>query len=255
MWGQGPRLASALGLAEGGKVAISRVTMPKNSSPTVPFDPLALENVGVTLAIELMEQTLHSVPPEKIFGGAGVYALYYGGDLEAYAPLRELDQAEGGWRIPIYIGRAERKNVRKGFSTKPVTEAALHDRIKKHARSIVQAENLSLADFRCRYLVLNDAYISLAESVMIATFRPLWNGMGLGSNQTGGPRMAGQASQWDSLHPGRSGRPAGTPESKALAAAAIANVIAALSEPRDDPRTETMIEKIRRRGPGDGVAD
>ncbi|HWW55403.1 MAG TPA: Eco29kI family restriction endonuclease [Sphingopyxis sp.] len=205
----------------------------------------------MTLAIELMEQPLHSVPPQTKFGGAGVYALYYGGDLDAYAPLVALDKAEGGWRIPIYVGRALRENARKGFTTRPVTEDALHERIRKHARSIAQTENLTLSDFRCRYLVLNDAYISLAESVMIATFRPLWNGMGLGSNQTGGPRMAGQASQWDSLHPGRKGRPAGTPESRALAAQAVKNVIASLGDPRDDPRTEAMIEKIRRRAPGD----
>lgn len=245
---------SATRLAQRGVGAISRPSMPRNSSPVDPFDPLAVENVGVTLAIELMEQPLHSVPPQTRFGGAGVYALYYGGDLEAYAPLVALDKAEGGWWIPIYVGRALRENARKGFTTRPVTEDSLHERIKKHARSIAQTENLNLADFRCRFLVLNDAYISLAESVMIATFRPLWNGMGLGSNQTGGPRMAGQASQWDSLHPGRKGRPAGTPESRALAAEAVTNIIASLGDPRDDPRTEAMIEKIRRRGPGNPLS-
>jgi hypothetical protein len=226
--------------------------MPTDSNPTELFDPLAVENIGVTLAVELLEQPLHTLPPSSKFSGAGIYALYYGGDLPAYAQLRALDKAEGGWRIPIYIGKAVRQNAKKGFSAKPVTERKLYNRIRAHARSIAEASNLEAADFRCRYLVLNDAYIALAEAVLITTFRPAWNGMGLGSNVTGAPRMEGQASQWDSLHPGRKGRPTGSSDDADAAAKVIADAIAALAVAPEDQRTAAMIEKIRRRAsPGD----
>ena len=221
--------------------------MPEKVESVLPFDPLAVENIGVTLAVELLEQPLHDLPPSQKFRGAGIYALYYGGDLEAYAPLRDLDRAEGGWRIPVYIGKAVRENAKKGFTARPVMENKLFNRIRAHAKSIMAAENLNARDFRCRYLVLNDAYIGLAESVLIAAFRPAWNGMGLGSNVTGGIRMEGKASAWDSLHPGRKGRPAGTAESTAAAAKYIADAIAALHEEPEDERTARMIEKIRRR--------
>jgi len=39
------------------------------------FDPLSTTNVGVTLAVGLLEQPLYSLPPEERFSGAGVYAL------------------------------------------------------------------------------------------------------------------------------------------------------------------------------------
>lgn len=212
-----------------------------------PFDPLAVESIGVTLALELLEQPLHLVPPTARFAGAGVYALYYGGNLEAYAALREIDAAEGGWRLPVYVGKAVRENSKQGFRVPPTTKTQLYNRIRAHARSLDATANLSSRDFRCRYLVLNDAYISLAESVLITTLRPPWNGMGLGSNITGGIRMAGQGSLWDSLHPGRKGRPEGTPESAAKAAEQIARSLDQLANPPEDPMTARMIDKIRRR--------
>lgn len=39
------------------------------------FDPLAVENVGVTLVVELLEQPLLAPPPLEAFAGAGVYDL------------------------------------------------------------------------------------------------------------------------------------------------------------------------------------
>jgi hypothetical protein len=39
------------------------------------FDPLSVENVGVTLAVELLEQPLLPMPPPTPFAGAEVYAL------------------------------------------------------------------------------------------------------------------------------------------------------------------------------------
>ncbi|NJA88072.1 Eco29kI family restriction endonuclease [Rhodocyclus tenuis] len=217
-----------------------------------PFDPLAVENVGVTLAVELLEQPLYPLPPEEKMPGAGVYALYYSGSHPAYSRLVEMDKEKGGWKYPVYIGSAVRENAKQGFSPRPTSQARLWTRLSHHAASILEVQNagvdpdFKLQDFKCRFLMLNDAYITLAESVLIATFRPAWNGMGLGSKVVGGPRMSGRASLWDSLHPGRGGRPAGTTERGSQAAAKIQESIERLSSEPSDPRAAKMMEKIRR---------
>lgn len=206
------------------------------------FDPLAVENVGVTLAVELLEQPTVPFPPTERFNGPGVYALYYSGDHPAYAPLVELDAGRSTY--PVYVGRAARQNANQGFSPRPSTASELFNRIGDHFRSVRQATNLDLEHFRVRYLVLKPAYINLAESVLIMAFRPPWNGMGLGSNPTGTPRMAGRGSLWDSLHPGRAGRPAGGEERAKEAAELIANRVALLHEPSPDPIVQRMHERI-----------
>jgi len=219
--------------------------MPTSSSSiTAPFDPLSLENVGVTLAVETLEQPLQPLPPPR-FPGAGVYVIYYGGTHPAYEPLRALEAENGSWKYPVYVGSALRENAKQGFQPQSTTERRIYDRILVHARSIRQA-SLDLADFRCRYLVLNDAHVTLAESVLITTLRPAWNGMGLGSNGVGGPRMAGEGSLWDSLHPGRRGRPAGSEDRSKDAAEQISKSIRMLAEPPADPRTARMVAKIQR---------
>lgn len=217
-----------------------------------PFDPLAVENVGVTLGVELVEQPLHPLPPDQAFAGAGVYAIYYTGAHAAYTDLLALDGGTGGSKYPVYIGSAVRENAKQGFNPRPTTATRLYRRLVHHAESIqgvVDAgldPGLRLQDFRCRFLVLNDAYITLAESVLIATFRPAWNGMGFGSKVVGVRREGQVPSLWDSLHPGRGGRPAGTAERGALARAQISESIEKLSAQPTDPRSAKMMEKIRR---------
>lgn len=217
-----------------------------------PFDPLAVENVGVTLAVELLEQPLFSLPPSEPFVGAGVYALYYVGQHSAYAEIVELDHGTGGSKYPIYIGSAVRENAKQGFKLRASAKARLHTRLKHHAESIRSVmeggldSDLQLEDFRCRFLILNDAYVTLAESVLIATFRPAWNGMGFGSKVVGIRREGQVPSLWDSLHPGRGGRPAGTSERGELARKKIADSIQMLRATPTEPRTAKMMEKIKR---------
>lgn len=215
-----------------------------DNDPHGPFDPLAVENIGVTLAVELLEQPVNAVPPAAKFLGAGVYALYYGGSNTAYRELVKLDG--GKCKYPVYVGSAVRENASQGFSSRPAARAQLYNRIRKHEKSIREANNLEIADFRCRYLILKDAHISLAESVMIRVFRPAWNGMGLGSNPVGGRRMRGEASLWDSLHPGRPGRPTGSKEGARMAARKIIENIGKLGQEADDPSVQRMYEKIMR---------
>ncbi len=82
---------------------------------------------------------------------------------------------------------------------------ALANRLKEHAETIQAAENLRLADFLFRYLVVDDIWIPLGETYMIERFQPVWNmiveGFGI---KTPGKRRRGQyTSLWDTLHPGR----------------------------------------------------
>jgi hypothetical protein len=61
-----------------------------------------------------------------------------------------------------------------------------------------------LEDFYCRYLVVEDIWIPLGESLLINEFRPVWNKFGgFGIHQPGGGRLKQQKSIWDTLHPGR----------------------------------------------------
>jgi len=217
-----------------------------------PFDPLAVENVGVTLAVELLEQPLFSMPPPARFAGAGVYAIYYGGSHSAYSELVNQDNGTGGTKYPVYIGSAVRENAKQGFSPKPTTKERLWTRLGHHAKSIQEVQDagldleFKLEDFRCRFLVLNDAYVTLAESVLIATFRPAWNGMGFGSKVVGARREGQEPSLWDSLHAGRGGRPIGTAERGHKARQKIAESIEKLASTPSDERSARMMEKIKR---------
>ena len=81
----------------------------------------------------------------------------------------------------------------------------LYKRLAEHAASIEQATNIELADFRCRFLVVEDIWIPLAESLLIQMFSPLWNRKidGFGNHDPGKGRYNQQRSPWDVLHPGR----------------------------------------------------
>ena len=81
----------------------------------------------------------------------------------------------------------------------------LFKRLCEHANSIDQATNIDLQDFRCRFLVVDDIWIPLAESLLIEMFLPLWNRKidGFGNHDPGKGRYEQQKSAWDVLHPGR----------------------------------------------------
>lgn len=218
--------------------------MSKDDSRYYPFDPLAVENVGVTLAVELLEQELHTMPPSEGFPGAGVYALYYSGNHSAYAALAALDQKRS--KYPVYIGKAAGESSKQGFNSHSSTKKKLYDRIRQHADSIDAVSNLDLSDFRCRFLILNDAYIALAESVLIRVFRPPWNGMSFGSKVVGKNRMKGKPALWDSLHPGRVGRPVGSKGRAAEAASLIEQRASDLAVEIEDPVVRRIYDRVMR---------
>ena len=179
--------------------------MPKELQRFEPFNPLDKRNLGESVAEALLQTKPVAMPPEP-FVGAGVYALYYVGPLPAYAVLSERNR-NGQFRCPIYIGKAVPAGARKGgLGIDAEHGQALSKRLNEHAVSIQAADGLDVTDFYCRFLVVEDIWIPLAESMLIERFMPVWNSVldGFGNHGPGSGRHSGKMPQWDCLHPGRS---------------------------------------------------
>ncbi|HEQ71025.1 MAG TPA: Eco29kI family restriction endonuclease, partial [Spirochaetia bacterium] len=126
----------------------------------VPFNPLDKKNLGVSVADALLTRAIEPLPPPP-FIGAGIYALYYAG---AFPPYKKISLRSSGNKdgIPIYVGKAVPPGARKGgFGLGENPGTALFKRLREHAQSIEQAENIQLKDFSCRYLVVDDIWIPL----------------------------------------------------------------------------------------------
>ena len=166
------------------------------------LNPLEKINLAKSIVQELLSQNIHPLPP-PIFEGAGVYALYYSGSHDLYASLA---LSSGKEEKPIYVGKAVPPGARiGGYGLNTPPGAVLFNRLREHALSIDQAEDLDLTDFRCRYLVVDDIWIPLAETLLIEMYQPVWNTIvsGFGNHAPGKGRHKQQRSAWDTLHPGR----------------------------------------------------
>lgn len=164
------------------------------------YNPLDKRNLAASVADALLAKPLGSFPPSESFSGAGVYAIYYHGRFDAYSPITR------GAEKPIYVGKAVPAGSRKGgLELDASSGQPLYKRLLEHAESIRQTDNLALEDFTCRYLVVDDIWIPLAESLLIRTFSPVWNSVidGFGNHDPGKGRHQGQVPAWDVLHPGR----------------------------------------------------
>lgn len=171
---------------------------------TEPYNPLSKPNLAKTIAGEILGRPLTSLAKLERFHGAGVYALYYGGELPFYARLR--DSLGTPHPLPIYVGKAIPEGGRVGGLTKEGRPtAALYERLRSHAKSINAAEDLADSDFMVRYLTIDDIWIPLGENMLIETFAPVWNRIatGFGNNPLGKGRKDQRLSAWDVLHPGR----------------------------------------------------
>ena len=170
-----------------------------------PFNPLDKKSLGASVADALLAQPIGLLPPKERFIGAGIYAIYYSGDHAAYKTIAKAD-AEGKEIPPIYVGKAVPAGARKGgFGLDIPAGAVLFNRLSEHADSIQQTKDLSIKDFACRYLVVDDIWIPLGESLLIEMFSPIWNRLidGFGNHDPGSGRYQQQRSPWDVLHPGR----------------------------------------------------
>lgn len=184
--------------------------MAQDDTRCTAFDPLA--ELGVreddlqrTLISEFLTQECIVLPDSSTaFDGCGVYAIYYYGDYPRYEPISNTRHDA---TVPIYVGKAVPSGTRKGGAhLEPSTESKLAQRLSEHRRTIEQAENLDISNFRCRSLALGSVWIRYAEELLISTYSPWWNCYidGFGLHDVGAGRAGSDKSVWDTLHPGRS---------------------------------------------------
>lgn len=166
------------------------------------YDPLDYDNLAGSVVTALLQAESFTLPPTRSFVGSGVYALYYQGKLPFYSHVAAANPQQP----PIYVGKAVPTGARKG-SHSPETGSGkeLYNRLSEHAKSVNQAENLQIAEFHVRYLVVVPVWITLAERFLISRFQPLWNTVidGFGNHPPGQGRRNTKRSKWDIVHPGR----------------------------------------------------
>jgi hypothetical protein len=173
------------------------------------YNPLDKSNLGKSVADALLKQPVHPLDAIPPFEGAGIYVLYYNGPFPDYAPIAAANANEARW--PIYIGKAIPSGGRKGASLSASARGtSLYKRLAEHRDSIREVEegsgSLAVKDFQARYLTVDDIWIPLGESLLIAAFRPVWNIAldGFGNHDPGKGRYVGLRPLWDHLHAGRS---------------------------------------------------
>ena len=187
---------------QGSQADPSTPTAQPKTAKVLPFNPLERKHLGESVAQELLKQS--AVPLGKLpkFEGAGVYAIYYKGNFGPYRLLAEANLAQ--LQLPIYVGKAIPEGGRTGVETGDA-KSRLRGRLQEHAASIKTVNNLDIEHFVCRYLVVEDIWIPLGESLLIARFAPLWNTTvtGFGNHTPGKGRKGTTRPRWDVLHPGR----------------------------------------------------
>jgi hypothetical protein len=160
-----------------------------------PYNPLDKLHLGESVAKALLNRPIVALPPDP-FVGAGIYALYYIGKFPAYKRIAEKNSSDQ-WAAPIYVGKAVPPGARKGgYGLGESAGEVLYRRLREHAESIQQTKNLVIDDFKCRYLVVDDIWIPLGESLLISMFSPLWNKLidGFGNHDPGAGRYNQQRS-------------------------------------------------------------
>ena len=151
---------------------------------------------------------VHSLPPPECFLGTGVYALYYIGKNPIYARYAELNRL--AYTAAIYVGKAVPRGWRQARSSdNPLAQSReLCNRLREHSRNIGVTSDLSVEDFRCRFVIFENAgsdMIGTIEAALIKLNRPLWNSAmdGFGNHTPGMGRFEQARSDWDVMHPGR----------------------------------------------------
>src|SRR5439155_9218339 len=94
------------------------------------YNPLDKDHLAESIVREFFKGQLHPLPPSESFAGAGIYALYYGGDFPLYGPIsgsltRFLDPGSSSIAeqpTPIYIGKSDPPESRKGLFEEEATE-------------------------------------------------------------------------------------------------------------------------------------
>lgn len=172
-----------------------------------PFNPLDKKNLGASVAKAMLGSKFHPLGALSDFKGAGIYAIYYSGNFEPYGAIAQRNKNDK--TTPIYVGKAIPAGTRKAEGKNTATTGKpLFNRLSEHAESIRAVSNLDIEDFTCRFLVVDDIWIPLGESLLIARYAPVWNSLidGFGNHDPGSGRYSrynGMRPRWDVLHPGR----------------------------------------------------
>lgn len=170
-----------------------------------PYNPLDKVHLGESVANAILQRPIEPLPPVDVFLGAGIYVIYYTGDFPTYQRIAERNR-KNRFAWPIYVGKAIPAGARRGgFALNLAPGRALYNRLAEHAQSIDEVANLKREEFYCRYLVVDDIWIPLGESLLIQRFSPIWNTSldGYGNHDPGAGRYNQQRSPWDVVHPGR----------------------------------------------------
>lgn len=146
---------------------------------------------------------LRTLPLTTPFAGIGVYALYVTEVPHIYADITGFDISH-----PIYVGKAVAPGWRQGRSQAAITTPTLFRRLREHAKSVEDATNLDITDFRTRFMLMNGVerdLIAPVEAALIRLYQPMWNVVidGFGNHDPGKGRYEQALSDWDTLHPGR----------------------------------------------------
>ena len=168
------------------------------------FNPLDKENLGKSVSTAILSQPVLPLQSLNEFVGAGIYVIYYKGNFPLYSKIAKTNKSEFIW--PIYAGKAVPQGARKGnVVLDSLSGKDLFKRLSDHRKSIESVKNLDVKDFYCRYLIVDDIWIPLGESVLIQQTKPLWNNVvdGFGNHDPGSGRVKQLRSPWDMLHPGR----------------------------------------------------
>ena len=169
-----------------------------------PFNPLDKRNLGISIANAIFDQEILPLKALQSFTGAGIYVIYYKGNFPVYKKITLRNKDD--FQQPIYAGKAVPEGSRKGGLGLDVQIGEnLYKRLNEHKKSIEAAENLDINDFYCRFLLVDDIWIPLGESLLIEKTKPLWNIVvdGFGNHDPGSGRYNQQMSAWDTIHPGR----------------------------------------------------
>lgn len=168
------------------------------------YNPLDKINLAKSVAEALLDRPLNLLGKLTPFEGAGIYVIYYKGSAPPYQEMGRRNAQNAVW--PIYIGKAIPSGSRRGAALfSEISGRYLFNRLREHADSIAQAQNLDIDDFQCRYLIVDDIWIPLGEALLIGRFKPVWNHTldGFGNHDPGAGRYGGLRPLWDVLHPGR----------------------------------------------------
>ena len=116
------------------------------------YNPLDKINLAKSIEIELLARSVDPLSSVDHIRGAGVYVIYYTGNFSPYSSIARAN-LNSKFSLPIYVGKAIPKGGRKGGLNKDASSGrALSERLRQHASSIEEADNLNLADFFIRHL-------------------------------------------------------------------------------------------------------